>query len=335
MDSVPPEVKTISRGSAPTGGRTGPGPASMRSAASRPAACGEEGFAEERPGHVARLVQGRGVRRRGGGPVQVTLFCGSFPVDSCPPVIILEMNRLLSVESTAKIQKTMEKNKVAGEGHLRDDRGAPFRRIARKLKVCGHPVRLKLLRAIESSEPCVSDLWRCVGGAPARGLAAPRRAEAGEIVASRVEGNRRIYSVTDPWVRELIGRLGPGAMHEWALADAVIEATSSALAGREPSCLRGVTVQMGELQAIDHEIFTFALETILAERPFAPPLYHLETEPASFLCWSCGRSGISTRAPGSAHRRGKPSTSSPRPPMHSSAVPRAPAPTTAWKRGGA
>ena len=28
-----------------------------------------------------------------------------------------------------------------------------------------------------------------------------------KIVASRIEGNRRIYSVTDPWVRELIMRL--------------------------------------------------------------------------------------------------------------------------------
>jgi hydrogenase nickel incorporation protein HypA/HybF len=76
-------------------------------------------------------------------------------------------------------------------------------------------------------------------------------------------------------------------MHEWALADAVIEATSSALAGRNPSCLRGVTVTVGELQAIDHEIFSFALRTLLEERPFRTAEYHLETEPARFLCVSC------------------------------------------------
>ena len=28
-----------------------------------------------------------------------------------------------------------------------------------------------------------------------------------KIVASRIEGNRRIYSITDPWVEELIARL--------------------------------------------------------------------------------------------------------------------------------
>jgi len=97
----------------------------------------------------------------------------------------------------------MEKNKVA----LKSISSAGISRIARTLKVCGHPVRLKLLRAIEDSEPCVSDLWRCVGEPQpvvSQHLAVLKREK---IVASRIEGNRRIYSVTDPWVRELIGRL--------------------------------------------------------------------------------------------------------------------------------
>jgi hydrogenase nickel incorporation protein HypA/HybF len=78
-------------------------------------------------------------------------------------------------------------------------------------------------------------------------------------------------------------------MHEWALADSVIEATSSALGGRDPACLRGVTVTLGELQAIDREIFTFALQTLLEERPFRGAQYRLETEPARFLCAACDR----------------------------------------------
>ncbi len=78
-------------------------------------------------------------------------------------------------------------------------------------------------------------------------------------------------------------------MHEWALADAVIEATSTALAGRNPSCLRAVTVTLGELQAIDHETFTFALNTLREERPFRSASFILETEPALFLCGHCGR----------------------------------------------
>ena len=76
-------------------------------------------------------------------------------------------------------------------------------------------------------------------------------------------------------------------MHEWALADSVIEATSVALGGRPASSLRSVTVVIGELQAIDREIFDFALKTLLEERPFAGAVYRLVTEPASFLCTSC------------------------------------------------
>ncbi|HET6452644.1 MAG TPA: metalloregulator ArsR/SmtB family transcription factor [Spirochaetia bacterium] len=119
----------------------------------------------------------------------------------------------------ANIQKTMEKNKVdrairptsrsvaPALAPLRPSTAAAIPRIARTLKVCGHPVRLKLLRAIESSEPCVTDLWHCVGEPQpvvSQHLAVLKREK---IVASRIQGNRRIYTVTDSWVRDLISRL--------------------------------------------------------------------------------------------------------------------------------
>ncbi len=97
----------------------------------------------------------------------------------------------------------MEKNKILEKLVFRDG----LTRMARTLKVCGHPVRLKLLQAIESREPCVSDLWKCVNEPQpvvSQHLAVLKREG---IVASRVEGNRRIYSVIDPWVSELIGRI--------------------------------------------------------------------------------------------------------------------------------
>jgi DNA-binding transcriptional ArsR family regulator len=97
----------------------------------------------------------------------------------------------------------MEKNKVVSERKPRNGIG----RMARTLKVCGHPVRLKLLQAIENREPCVSDLWRCVNEPQpvvSQHLAVLKREG---IVSSRVEGNRRIYSVIDPWVSELIHRI--------------------------------------------------------------------------------------------------------------------------------
>ena len=94
----------------------------------------------------------------------------------------------------------MEKNKLLEEAI------PPF---ARKLKVCGHPVRLKLLCAIESREPCVSDLSSCVEESQpvvSQHLAVLKKEG---IVTSKVKGNRRIYSVTDPFVKNLLKGLQP------------------------------------------------------------------------------------------------------------------------------
>jgi len=97
----------------------------------------------------------------------------------------------------------MEKNKLASKNNGRDE----MAHMARTLKVCGHPIRLKLLRAIESSEPCVSDLWHCVEEPQpvvSQHLAVLKKEG---IVSSRTEGNRRIYSVSDPWVKDLLARM--------------------------------------------------------------------------------------------------------------------------------
>jgi len=80
--------------------------------------------------------------------------------------------------------------------------------IAQKLKVCGHPVRLELLCAIaREEEPCVSELWVCVRQPQpvvSQHLAVLK--DKG-IVRSEVQGNRRIYSITDPFVRRLVDSL--------------------------------------------------------------------------------------------------------------------------------
>ena len=76
-------------------------------------------------------------------------------------------------------------------------------------------------------------------------------------------------------------------MHEWALAEAVIAATSSVLAGRDPSCLKSVSVLIGELQAIDRGIFDFALSSLWEEKPFRSASFTLRTEPAELSCRAC------------------------------------------------
>lgn len=76
---------------------------------------------------------------------------------------------------------------------------------ARKLKVLGHPVRLKLLCLIaRQAEPCVSELWTCLNQPQpvvSQHLAVLK--EKG-IVRSEVQGNKRIYSIVDPFVRDLV-----------------------------------------------------------------------------------------------------------------------------------
>jgi DNA-binding transcriptional ArsR family regulator len=86
-----------------------------------------------------------------------------------------------------------------------------IRAYAAKLKVCGHPVRLKLLCTIaREQDPCVSELWVCVNQPQpvvSQHLAVLK--DKG-IVQSEVQGNRRIYSIVDPFVRRLVESVQEG-----------------------------------------------------------------------------------------------------------------------------
>jgi len=79
---------------------------------------------------------------------------------------------------------------------------------AQKLKVCGHPMRLRLLcRIAREEEPCVSDLWSCLDQPQpviSQHLAVLKQRG---IVESQVRGNRRVYSIVDPFIREIVGSL--------------------------------------------------------------------------------------------------------------------------------
>ncbi len=76
--------------------------------------------------------------------------------------------------------------------------------LAQRLKACGHPVRLRLLCAIESKAPCVNELGECLGvSQPVISQHLAVLKEAG-IVSSRASGNRRIYRICDPFVKALL-----------------------------------------------------------------------------------------------------------------------------------
>jgi DNA-binding transcriptional ArsR family regulator len=79
--------------------------------------------------------------------------------------------------------------------------------FAERLKVCGHPVRLKLLCLIEKEDACVTELWRCLNQSQpviSQHLAVLK--EKG-IVEAQIQGNKRIYSIADPFVQSIVRSL--------------------------------------------------------------------------------------------------------------------------------
>ncbi|TVQ37402.1 MAG: transcriptional regulator [Spirochaetaceae bacterium] len=93
-----------------------------------------------------------------------------------------------------------EPGRVCSEEELLD--------YAQRIKVCGHPLRLKILCMIASGDdPCVSELWACLNQPQpviSQHLAVLK--DKG-IVRSEVRGNRRTYSIVDPFVKRLIESL--------------------------------------------------------------------------------------------------------------------------------
>ncbi len=80
--------------------------------------------------------------------------------------------------------------------------------FSRKLKVCGHPVRLKLLCLIHrQGEPCVTNLWTCLGQSQpviSQHLAVLKE---NGVVDSSVQGNKRIYTITDAFIRGIVEKM--------------------------------------------------------------------------------------------------------------------------------
>lgn len=77
-------------------------------------------------------------------------------------------------------------------------------------------------------------------------------------------------------------------MHEWALAESVIKTAVEHAGVKKLKTLTEVGVVFGELQAIDREIFVFALDGLRAQFPAAAKCkFKVVTEPAAFRCKAC------------------------------------------------
>jgi len=99
----------------------------------------------------------------------------------------------------------MEKNDCA------DDE---INEYAKKLKVCGHPLRLKLLCLIErNQEPCVMQLWTCLKQSQpviSQHLAILKD---NDIVKAEVQGNKRVYSIIAPFIKSLVSSFGEATIN--------------------------------------------------------------------------------------------------------------------------
>ena len=85
---------------------------------------------------------------------------------------------------------------------------------AERLKVCGHPLRLKILCLIEREDSCVTDLWKCLHQSQpviSQHLAVLK--EKG-IVLSEIRGNKRIYSIADPFIRSIVASFNDPEINE-------------------------------------------------------------------------------------------------------------------------
>lgn len=77
-------------------------------------------------------------------------------------------------------------------------------------------------------------------------------------------------------------------MHEWALAESVIKSAVEHAAAEKIKKLKEAGVVFGELQAIDKEIFIFALEELRKQFPGAGDCkFKIIKQPAAFRCKVC------------------------------------------------
>ena len=81
-------------------------------------------------------------------------------------------------------------------------------------------------------------------------------------------------------------------MHEWALAESIVLAVVEAAQKEKLKAITEVTVQIGELQQIEKEIFLFALhELAKSQKPkIKNNAFQLKTQKSTLTCKTCGGS---------------------------------------------
>ena len=79
-------------------------------------------------------------------------------------------------------------------------------------------------------------------------------------------------------------------MHEWALAESILTAAVEEAEKKHLKKISEIRISIGELQQIEEEIFTFALDEIIKEQNqmLKDIKIKIETEKCALLCKNCG-----------------------------------------------
>jgi hydrogenase nickel incorporation protein HypA/HybF len=83
-------------------------------------------------------------------------------------------------------------------------------------------------------------------------------------------------------------------MHEWALAEAIINAASEIAEKEGLKEITEVRISVGELQQIERNILRFALTHLRTDK-FGKTKFRIETEKAQLKCRACGTTWIFSR----------------------------------------
>jgi hydrogenase nickel incorporation protein HypA/HybF len=81
-------------------------------------------------------------------------------------------------------------------------------------------------------------------------------------------------------------------MHEWALAESVITSTIETAKKKKLKSITDITIHIGELQQIDHDIFLFALKELIKQydKKIKKVKFHLKTDTSKLQCLRCNHS---------------------------------------------
>jgi hydrogenase nickel incorporation protein HypA/HybF len=74
-------------------------------------------------------------------------------------------------------------------------------------------------------------------------------------------------------------------VHEWALAEAIVEYLVDVFKDRRPS---SIIIRLGELRSVNEDTLSFSLKTLLSMRGFGEPGILIERVPINLVCRSCG-----------------------------------------------